>query len=264
MGLIEKLFGKNKGQIDVWDSSLEEIPYQEAIRYKIYERLGKVKPGDSLTEEDIFGKGCVTPYDHYEFIGAILKLRNPIPVYETLEDVKDAEKSEGDDTEVMCKIANTYLGLSRYSEAHQWYNKAANLGNSNAMECLGGMYQCGIGVEPNINKAIHFFKRAIVVDGNRDALFDLGACYLNGDGVPENLERAFFLMERSAKQGNMVAQYNMGFMYCTGKGVDVDLKKSLHWFHLSAAQGEEQAIAFLEQNEEKIMSMISRHNDEQP
>lgn len=261
MGFFDKIFGKKKDQSDIWDSSLEEIPFREAIRYKIYERLGKVKPGDRLTEEDIFGKGCVTLDDHYEFMGAILKLRNPIPAYETLEDVKDAEKSVGDDAEEMCKIGNTYLGLSCYSEARQWYNKAANLGNSNAMECLGGMYQCGIGVQPDINKAIHFFKRAIVVDGNRDALFDLGACYLNGDGVPENLERAFYLMERSAKQGNMVAQYNMGFMYCTGKGVDVDLKKSLYWFHLSAAQGEEQAIAFLDQHEARIVSMINGQNN---
>lgn len=262
MGLIEKLFRKNKGQNDVWDSSLEEIPYQEAIRYKVYERLGKVKPGDSLTEEDIFGKGCVTLYDHYEFIGVLLKQRNPFPMYETLEEVKEAEKNVEDDAEEMCKIANSYLATSSFADANKWYLKAANLGNSDAMERLGGMYQCGLGVEPDINKAIHLYKRAIVVDGNRDALFDLGACYLNGDGVPENLKRAFFLMERSAKQGNMVAQYNMGFMYCTGKGVDVDLKKALHWFRLSATQGEEQAIAFLDQNEEKVMSMIFRQNEQ--
>ena len=268
MRLLEKILGKKKNQLDkvehcnketmqppkdaFWDTDLEKISYQEEIRYKIYKHFGELKHGDSITQEDVFGKEGVSIDEHFEFLGAIIKLSNPFPTYKSHEELKEAEAClENADGQDMVKIANTYLMNSDFANANRWYLRAANLGDGEALCRLAGAYKHGCGVQQDLYKAIQLYKQAIIADGKRDALLDLGLCYLRGEGVPQNIERGLFLMERSARQGNMQAQYNMGFLYRTGTGVEANLMEALHWYRLSAAQGYEQAIEFLNHYEKE-------------
>ena len=233
---------------DIWDSSLEEISEQEQIRYKIYKKYGELKSGDRFDLETVFGKDGVSADEYLEFLRVMAKISCPYPYYETPEELHEAESIiKEDDAAMMCKIANTYMGAEKVDEALNWYSKAAELEDSDAICRLAGSYKYGYGVEHDHIKAIQLYKKAITVDGNADALLDLGLCYLKGDSVPHNEDHGFFLMERSAKQGNMMAQYNLGVLYRTGRGVEVDMDTALYWYKLSAAQGYEDAIEFLEQ-----------------
>ena len=235
-------------QDNVWDSSLEKITEQEKIRYRIYKRYGELKTGESFDLESVFGKDGVSADEYIEFLKVATKLSNPVPFYETPEELQEAESNvKEDDADVMCRIANTYVGNGNFVEAVKWYSAAADLGNSEAMCRIGSAYKYGAGVEQDMDKAILFCKKAIATDGDADALLDLGLCYLKGECVPMNYEHGFFLMERSAKQGNMAAQYNMGVLYRTGRGVAVNMEEALRWYRLSAAQGYGQAIDFLNQ-----------------
>ena len=266
MSITKKLFGKGKHEenpdvaptsgyakewesvfvYNLWDSSLEEISEHEKIRYRIYNYVGKLKKGEGFDAEDIFGKGNVSVDEYIIFLEVSTRLVNPYPMYESLEELLESESNlKGDEAGIMCKIANTYLMHRKYADAVQWYLKAAELGDSDAMCRLGGSYQHGNGVEQSIEKAVQMYKKAIITDGNADALLDLGLCYLQANGVPRNDAHGFFLMERSAKQGNMLAQYNMGVLYKDGIGVEPNMEEAFRWFHLSAAQGYEQAIEFL-------------------
>ena len=268
MSIIKNLFGKGKHEenpdvastskyvkgeeeesafVDnVWDPSLEEISEHENIRYTIFDYVGKLKNGEGFDAEDIFGKGNVSVDEYIIFLEVSTRLVNLYPMYESLEELLEAESNlKGDEAGIMCKIANTYLMHRKYADAFQWYLKAAELGDSDAMCRLGGSYQHGNGVEQSIEKAVQMYKKAIITDGNADALLDLGLCYLQAHGVPRNDAHGFFLMERSAKQGNMLAQYNMGVLYKDGRGVEQNLEEALRWFHLSAAQGYELAVNFL-------------------
>ena len=241
---------KPTAQDGVWDSSLEKISKQEKIRYKIYKRFGELKSGESLDLESVFGKDGISTDEYLEFLKVATKLSNPVPLYETPEELQEAESNvKEDDADTMCRIANTYVANGNFEEAVKWYSAAADLGNGEAMCRIGSAYKYGAGVEQDMNKAILFCKKAIATDGNADALLDLGLCYLKGEGVPLNYDHGFFLMERSAKQGNMAAQYNMGVLYRTGRGVDANMEEALRWYRLSAAQGYDQAIDFLNQYE---------------
>ncbi len=262
MGILNKIFGKSKKeevtyqvyhtpnvQDDVWDESLEYVSEQEVIRYRIYKRLGELKRGDIFNLETVFGNDGVSAEEYMAFLEVCAKLMNPFPVYETPEKLHEAESNlKDDDAGIMCRIANTYLGQGDLAKAFDWYNQAANHGDSTAMCRLGGMYKHGHGVEQSTDKAIQWYKKAVVADGNRDALLDLGLCYLNGDGVQKDMNKGVFLMQRSAFQGNMQAQYNLGVI-CRMSGSADDMEKALYWYRLSAAQGYEQAVDFLNQYE---------------
>lgn len=237
-------------QDDVWDSSLEKISKQEKIRYRIYKRYGELKPGESFDLESVFGKDGVSTDEYLEFLQVVTKLSNPAPIYDTQEELYEAESNvEEDDYDVMNRIANTYVGMGNLEEAVKWYSAAAEQGDSIALCRMGGFYNNGFGVEKNVEKAIQLYKKAIATDGNADALLDLGLCYLKGEGVPLNWGYGFFLTERSAKQGNMAAQYNLGVLYRIGRGVVANMEEALRWYRLSAAQGYGQAIDFLNQYE---------------
>lgn len=262
MGILNKFFGKSKKedvapQVDytrnvkdnVWDESLEYVSEEEKIRYRIYKRLGELKRGDVFSLETVFGTDGVSADEYFAFLEVCAKLMNPYPVYETPEELHEAESNvKEDDAGIMCRIANTYLGQGDVADAFEWYKKAAEYSDSTAMCRLGGMYKHGHGVEQNTDQAIQWYKKAIVTDGNREALLDLGLCYLKGEGAQKDMDKGFFLMQRSANQGNMQAQYNMGVIYRMN-GSEEDMEKALYWYRLSAAQGYEQAVDFLNQYE---------------
>lgn len=236
----------------LWDHSLEEISEQEKIRYKIYKRWGELNHGESLTLEEVFGNNGVSLDEYSEFLGVIMKISNPFPSFDTLEQMKEAEANvENKEATAIIKIANTYLLNSDFVNANKWFLRAAKLGNGEALCRLAGAYRHGKGVDLDLNMAVRFYKEAIIADGNRDALLDLALCYLKGEGVPQNTKHGFFLMERSAKLGNMMAQYNMGFLYRTGTGVHADADEALRWYRVSANQGYELAIEFLARYEKQ-------------
>ena len=62
------------------------------------------------------------------------------------------------------------------------------------MNNLGIMYQCGNGVEQNIEEAIKYYKMA-VEKGDIDAMYNLGSMYQYGDGVEQNYEEAIELYQ---------------------------------------------------------------------
>ena len=51
-----------------------------------------------------------------------------------------------------------------YSEALQWYQRAADEGDSNGQNNVGTMYLNGLGAEPNPEKAVKYFRLAAEQD----------------------------------------------------------------------------------------------------
>ena len=63
------------------------------------------------------------------------------------------------------------------------------------------MYQNGVGVGEDVNKAVEWYKKA-AEQGDKAALFTLGAMAYNGsNGVKEDRAKAKELMQQSADQG---------------------------------------------------------------
>lgn len=125
--------------------------------------------------------------------------------------------------------------LGYYKKAFKIFNSLSNAQYVPGMVFVAGMYEEGIYVQKNYQKAKNLYEKALTISPNYDrALLGLGALYYYGKGVPTDFKKAFELIQKSANNGNMVAEYSMGTIYLKGAGVEQDYKKALEWFLKSA------------------------------
>jgi TPR repeat protein len=136
---------------------------------------------------------------------------------------------------------------------------------------LGLMYEKGLGVEKNINKAIDWYAKA-AGKGFADAEYRLGEIYYLGQEVNREVKRdpvrAYRLLNRAALHGVARAQYYVGRMYLEGDGVPRQIRKAKRWLHLAADNGIDDAKRLLSQSElaeeglyraQKISSKLQDH-----
>jgi TPR repeat protein len=131
-----------------------------------------------------------------------------------------------------------------YSQALEWYRKAADQGNPQAEYGIGYMYDTGKGVQQDFAKASRWFEQA-VDKGDRQAECGLAAMYFKGRGVPQDRAKAALLCRRSADQGFARAEYDLGYMYYYGQGIPQDRTEARLWFRRAAEHGDERAKSLL-------------------
>lgn len=101
------------------------------------------------------------------------------------------------------------------SEIAQWYQSAAEQGDSCAQYVMGNLYDLGVGVERDSAQAIEWYKKA-AIQGNVGAQNILGSSYLLGRGVAKNKEEAMKWYALAAAQGDKNATQMVQRL--TGKG----------------------------------------------
>ena len=69
-------------------------------------------------------------------------------------------------------------------------------------------------------------------DGDIISMYNLGRMYQNGLGVDRDFEKAMKLYLTSAKEGYSLSYNNIGQMYSLGQGVEKDHKVSMNWYKL--------------------------------
>ena len=74
------------------------------------------------------------------------------------------------------------------------------------------MYENGVGVERNYEKAIELYEKAIEL-GNSIAMNNLGNIYKSGTLVKQDYEKAIELYEKAIELGDNDAIYNLGIIY---------------------------------------------------
>lgn len=83
-----------------------------------------------------------------------------------------------------------------YIKAFDLFNKAAECGNGDAMNCLGIMYENGEGTLQDISMTIYWYQKAAECH-NAWGLYNLGRCYYSGTGVVRDIDKAFELFNRA-------------------------------------------------------------------
>ncbi len=73
--------------------------------------------------------------------------------------------------------------------------------------------------------------------GNADAQYRIAIMYQNGLGVVRNEQKALQFMQTAAEQGHALAQHGLGFMYMEGDCVARDGAQAVNWFRRAAEQG---------------------------
>ena len=84
----------------------------------------------------------------------------------------------------------------------------------------------GTGTEVDLEKARHYFEKAAEL-GNADALYGLGKLYLKPEFSGYDPETAMEYLEQSAAKGNAFAKYQLGKLLCQGELVPKDIARGL-------------------------------------
>ena len=164
-----------------------------------------------------------------------------------------------------------------YEEAHAAWSTFARAGDVDAQFNLGALYENGLGVAEDAEKAARWYRAAAdrrldlarlalarllrtgalepepdesqiklletaARRGLAEAQFELGVAYDQGLGVTQNHATAAGWYHRAAEQGLTDAQYNLATLYDEGLGTPRDLERARDWYMRAADAGEPRAM----------------------
>lgn len=93
---------------------------------------------------------------------------------------------------------------------------------------LGSMLQFGIGTEKDLKKAKAYYEKAAAL-GNTDALYGLGTLYLNKEFEERDTKRALEYLSAAAKNEHGYAQYTLGKLFIQGIAVQKSINYGEAW-----------------------------------
>lgn len=117
----------------------------------------------------------------------------------------------------------------------------AEAGDAYAQLNLGAAYDNAMGVERDIDQALHWYQQA-AEQGVAEAQFNLAHLL-----VEEEISTvaAAEWMEKAAEQGMADAQYLLGIIYAEGIGVPMNNAKAKIWLQRAIDQGQADAVQFM-------------------
>ncbi|RIB00058.1 hypothetical protein C2G38_1358552 [Gigaspora rosea] len=113
-------------------------------------------------------------------------------------------------------------------KAFTQFEKSANMGHTEGINCLGYCYEYGIGVEKNENKAFTYYQKSADMY-NSDGMYQVGYCYYLGIGVEIDKHKAFTYYLKSAEAGNSMGIRKTAICYYYGIGVKKNKHKYYEW-----------------------------------
>ena len=160
-----------------------------------------------------------------------------------------------------------------YSDAYQYYARAAEFDSPAAYLRMGTLFQYGSGVNKDINKAVECFKKSIDLgcldacyalgnlyandgqndqmavryygigaeNGERSCMAALGYMYMNGRGVKQDYGMAFKYLSEGLEAQPEYAASSLGYLYENGYGTQKDLQKAYELYQRAAEFGDEWA-----------------------
>lgn len=130
--------------------------------------------------------------------------------------------------------------LFNVEKAVSCFEKAAKLGQTDALVRLGTMHLHGVGaIPPDRQRAFQYFSQAAQADNSLG--WEWAAyCHYWGYGTQQNRQKAQQFYHKAAQKSSGHSQYMLGYIY----GDDVtppDYKKAARWFKEAARQGHSDA-----------------------
>ncbi|MBR0793912.1 sel1 repeat family protein [Bradyrhizobium jicamae] len=151
-------------------------------------------------------------------------------LYKTAFDLATAHVEYNNDPKSMTMLGELYangLGVKRnYAKADEWYQKASDAGDREAMFALAMMKIAGRGGAVDKEGAVKLLASSTKL-GEPKAAYNLALLYLDGQTLPQDVKRSAELLRMAADAGNPEAQYALATFYKEGTGVPKDLEKSV-------------------------------------
>lgn len=134
------------------------------------------------------------------------------------------------------------------AQAIEWYTRSAEQREELALLKLGNLYQKGVGVELNPQRAVIAYSRGSVKAANH-----LGFMFRKGLGVERDDALAYALYLKSVsgpdtpdiaeeKSYRGTAYFRLGEMAEKGEGVERDLRAARRWYSRGAACGQSHCV----------------------
>ncbi len=162
--------------------------------------------------------------DHADAVKAVARLEKEL-------------KEKKEDSAELFRRGRTAEVQGKYTEAVQFYRRAAELGSADAQNWLGLCYDNGTGVAQNNTEAARWYKKA-AEQGNSAGQHNYGICLEVGRGVAQNTTEAVMWYRRSAEQGFPNAYNKLGLCYENGIGVAKNNAEAARWYKKAAEQGD--------------------------
>lgn len=158
------------------------------------------------------------------------------------QDVDEAMNAYNAAVEVGYPAAKVNFGmlLGRLGDAQAeftMYKEAAASGNVLASYNLGVAYRDGLGTQPDIDKALHWFEKAALA-GDDTAAFNIAVIHDEGQMLPEDDQTAIAWYDLAVARGNVDAMVNLGIMLETGEGIEADAGQAAEIYALAALHGD--------------------------
>lgn len=131
-----------------------------------------------------------------------------------------------------------------YHQALRLWQPAADAGDPQAMNNLGVLYDKGLGVEPDVGRALHWYAKSAEA-GHPSGMCNFGRMLEQGRGIPPDPVEAARWFDLAARKGQPEAQYNLGMLYEQGHGVGKDDAAAAAWYSRAAAANQPNALARL-------------------
>jgi TPR repeat protein len=133
--------------------------------------------------------------------------------------------------QAMVRLGVCALRADKIDEGRIWLEKAAALGDPEAMNNLAVMFSGGIGLEQDLARAHQLFLDA-ADQGCSDAMHNLGIMYDTGRGgfVSANATKAASWFVKAADRNHYEAMHALALMEVAGRGVAVNLEQAARRF----------------------------------
>ena len=115
------------------------------------------------------------------------------------------------------------------TKAFEWFVKASDAGNAEAMHSAALLLRDGKGVAKDVNECILYLEKAANLGLQRSQLL-LGDLYYEGKIIEKDDSKAIRWYEMAATTGNPRAQYMTATMYRDGLGTNQNTGKADEWF----------------------------------
>lgn len=126
----------------------------------------------------------------------------------------------------------TVNGEPDFAQALACYQKAFFRRCPYAAYRLGWLYNEGLGVERDPQKAWEYYQQAVSMQ-YADAMTDVGIFYRDGILTEQNYTKALDCLHKAAAKGNARAMYELYQMYLRGEGVTPDFTLAKDWLRKS-------------------------------
>lgn len=151
--------------------------------------------------------------------------------------------AEAGSKDAMVSIAGESQDAGNIMEAISWYEKAGS------WRLIGNMYLRGEGVAQNISKGLDYYNKAID-DGDTEAMVYMGNLYIDGssiDGisVPVDTPKGLMYYEIAINRGCVAAINELAQMYMEGTKIHKDLEKAFELYKLGSEQGSSNSMVEL-------------------